>query len=113
MAILTERKVWKRPPAPKPAIDRINRLTPEEAENVRAALHVARALFGTLKGLARQMGVTRRALVRFSSGESKATAGLALRIARLVGVSVEDVLSGAYAKPHKCPTCGHPVPISD
>jgi hypothetical protein len=104
MAILREREVWKRPPRQRS--HRVDWLSPDETANVRKAVEILRAKHGDLKRLARAMGVSYQALIRAMGDGSKPGAGVALRAAKLAGVPVEDVLSGAYAKGWVCPTCG-------
>jgi transcriptional regulator with XRE-family HTH domain len=104
MAILRERRVWKR--APRPRGDRIDALTPEQRANVRRTMDILRTKHGDWKRVARVMGVSSQALMRALSGTGKPGAGVAVRAARLAGVTVEDVIGGAYAKAWVCPTCG-------
>jgi DNA-binding XRE family transcriptional regulator len=103
MPILKSRKVWKKTPAPT---RHVNRLSPDEVANVMAAMRVLRGRHGTWVEVARAMGLSKRTVVRFASGEAAPTAGMAIRVARLAGVSIDDVLSGEFAKPRMCPTCG-------
>ena len=35
------------------------------------------------------------------------TASMAIRVARLADVAIEDVLDGTYPPGHVCPRCGH------
>jgi hypothetical protein len=104
MVILREREVWKR--APRPRGDKIETLPPDQRANVRKALDILRAKHGDWKRVARALGVSHKSLHRHLRLHDKPGAGLALRVAALVGVPVEDVLSGAYAKGWVCPTCG-------
>lgn len=75
----------------------MNALTPAEQENVRAALAVLRRQY-TLKELAQAMGIPHRSLTHMVATGRKPTAGVALRVARVAGVSVEDVLSEQFVK---------------
>jgi transcriptional regulator with XRE-family HTH domain len=52
------------------------------------------------------MGLSKHTVTRFASGEAAPTAGMAIKVARLAKVSVDDVLTGEFAKPRVCPTCG-------
>src|SRR5690349_16195334 len=104
MAILRERQVWKRPPRERG--DRIDALTSELRANVRRTMDILRTKHGDWKRVARVMGVSYQALMRALTGTGKPGAGVAVRAARLAGVTVEDVLSGAFAKIWVCPTCG-------
>jgi transcriptional regulator with XRE-family HTH domain len=108
MAILLERKVWRKERQAKPT-ERLNRLTPDEGENVLAALRVLRARRGSWAVVAKAMGVTKRQLSAYRN-ELRPTVALAVRVARLAGVGVEDVLSGAFAKPRLCSSCGQLLP---
>ncbi len=77
-------------------------MTPEEQTNVRAALRFLRARFGGWLALARTLGVSRSTAKRADPGPV-----LAFRVARLAGVGVDAVLSGAFPSPGTCPNCGH------
>jgi transcriptional regulator with XRE-family HTH domain len=110
MAILLERKVWKRE-RQATSTERLNRLTTDDGENVLAALRVLRARRGSWALVAKAMGVTKRQLSAYRTGELQPSAGLAVRVARLAGVSVDEVLSGAFAAPRKCPECGQMLPV--
>lgn len=50
-----------------------------------------------------------KTLVNVSQGQAVG-AGLTLRLARLVSVPVDDLLSGRYPAPGACPYCGHTSP---
>jgi hypothetical protein len=73
---------------------------------VRAAMKVLAIRFGSIAGVARAMGTTRRTLEHMLGRVGKPTAGLAVHAARLAGVPVDDVLSGAFPRPGTCPMCG-------
>ena len=77
-------------------------MTPEEQTNVRAALRFLRARFGGWLVLARTLGVSKSTAKRPNPGPV-----LAFRVARLAGVGVDAVLSGAFPAPGTCPNCGH------
>jgi hypothetical protein len=109
MAILTKREVWKQEPRPRGTRyrHRLDGLTIEEEENVRIALRVLRVRLGSWGAVARAMNRRMKAIknMTHSSGR-RPTAGLAPHVARLAGVSMEDVLSGRFPKPGGCPMCG-------
>jgi hypothetical protein len=105
MGILRERKVWKKPTEAR-GTRRLDRLSPEQVANVRAAMKVLAIRFGSVAGVARAMGTTRRTLEHMLGRAGKPSAGLAVHAARLAGVPVEDVLTGAFPKPGACPMCG-------
>jgi hypothetical protein len=82
-------------------------LTPDEARHLRAALHNLRRGAGTWPVLALMLDVSAPALVAAANRPGKGSPGLALRAAKLAGISVEALLSGALNAAGRCPTCGH------
>ena len=107
MAILRERQVWKKPKQqtkPRPHFEKMNTLSPEQAANVRVALKVLKIRHGTLVKVAELMRVTFGSLTRTLSVEPNA--GLAMRVAQVAGVTVDDVLSGNFPAEGSCPYCG-------
>lgn len=75
-------------------------LTAKEQANVKTAIAFLRAKAG-VKPIAKAL--------RFSRATLQRAAGpmLAFRVARLAGVSVDDLLTGKYPPPGVCPHCGH------
>jgi hypothetical protein len=76
-------------------------LTAKEAANVRAAAHFLRARMGGWRNVAKALRVD------LSTAKSAPTPILAFRLARLVGVGVDDVLAGKYPPAGTCAHCGH------
>lgn len=111
MAILRMKETWKRAPAVRRKGERLDQLDDAERANVGAAMRVLKAKRGNWKALARALRVSIMIMNRLAQGHTKPTAGLALRLAKLAGVPVEDVLSGKYAKAEVCPHCGQVVPL--
>jgi DNA-binding XRE family transcriptional regulator len=107
MAILTAKKVWKlqRARPPKTTM-RPCELTLAEQHNVRATVLKLRNQYSSWKALAAALGVNRITLVRAQPGKQAPTVGLALRVARLAGVTVDGVLGGVSARRGRCSTCG-------
>ena len=103
MAILTEKKVWKRKSTKKP---RGGVLTPEECANVRRALRFLRVRFGNTVTLAEKMGFMKGTIINATGKQCIATAALALSAARLAGVRVDDILAGEWPPEGACPHCG-------
>jgi DNA-binding XRE family transcriptional regulator len=68
-------------------------LTLSEQHNVRAMVLRLRGQYSSWKALAAALGVNRVTLVRAQPGKQAPTVGLALRVARLVGATVDSVLS--------------------
>jgi hypothetical protein len=76
-------------------------LTPAEQANVRAAARFLRARMGCWANVAKALRVDKKT-VRLAASPTTA-----FRIARLAGVGVDAVLTGAYPPPGACPHCGN------
>jgi hypothetical protein len=112
MRVLTEQRTWRKPKG-SVATRYTPDLTGDEHGNVRRALHVLRRRYGSWEALASALSTKYKTLTKAGSKASKPSVGLALRAARLVGVPLEDVLSGRWPKAGACPMCGRaeqPVP---
>ena len=82
-------------------------LTTEEQTNVRTALKFLRLRSGGgWEPLAKTLGFKSITLSHVAGGRT-ASASLAVRVARLAGVPVDDVLAGRYPGEGTCPYCGH------
>jgi hypothetical protein len=104
LGILKERVSWRKPrPSNQPR--RSTDLTPEEQDNVRAALRFLAKRHGDMTQLAKAMGAHRETVQRPVRG-GVVTAGIALRAARIAGVPLEDVLVGRFPAAGACPHCG-------
>jgi hypothetical protein len=104
--ILTER-VERRRPRPANETRRSHDLTPEEQTNVRAALRFLRTRLGSTSKLAAALRANIGTLRAVCLPHGRApSAAVAIRAARVAGVSVEDVLSGAWPPARACPHCG-------
>lgn len=104
MAILRERTVWRKT-RPANETRRSTDLTPAEQENVRVALRFLAKRYGDYTKLAAAIGAHRETVQRPARNARTVTAGLALRLARVAGVPLEDVLSGAWPTAGACPHC--------
>lgn len=104
MAILREKKVWKRVKEP-----RARRwgfaLTRQEREHVRRALALLCARH-TVQGVAAAWDVSPRTVMRYC--KRSPSPGLALVVAKLAEMSVEALLAGEMV-PGPCPMCGRSV----
>ena len=76
-------------------------LTAKEQANVRAAIRFLHARTGRWDVLAKSLRSHKRTL------RIPASASMAVRVARLAGVGVDDVLAGRFPAPGTCPHCGH------
>lgn len=81
-------------------------LTKAEEENVLAAIHFLKVRLGTWKMLALALR-TKRVTIRKVRGGKRVKLTLAKRVARLAGISVDDLKSGYLVPPETCPHCGY------
>jgi hypothetical protein len=79
-------------------------LTTKEEAACRTALGYLKAQLGTWESLGRALHAKPLVLGRVARGRP-VSASLAIRIARVAGVGVDDLLGGKY--PPTCPYCGH------
>lgn len=108
MTILRERQVWRAKPikqGKRPGA-RIDRLTPEQEDNVRAWLRVLRTRLGTWGRVGDELRISIKTVERVLAGTRRPTAGWLPRVAGVAGVRVDDVLSAPFPKPGSCPMCG-------
>jgi len=104
MTILTKRSEW-RVVRPSNETRRSTDLTPEEQANMRRALLFLRARYGSWAKLATALRAKHHTVERAGGYGRPVGAGLAVRAARLAGVPLDDLLSGAWPGT-RCPTCG-------
>jgi hypothetical protein len=77
-----------------------------EQSNVRATLNFLRGPMGGFVAVAKALRFDYRTVVRSATGRRDVTASMALRVARLLDASVDELLAGRY-RPGACPKCGH------
>lgn len=87
-------------------------LSREEQARIRTALKFLRIRFEGWEPLAKALRFRRDSLSVVAHGGA-VTASLTFRVARLVGVGVDDLLTGKYPHPDACPHCGHVKEASD
>jgi len=75
-------------------------LTRDEVAHVRTAARFLRARMGGWRNVAKALRLST------ASAKGGASPTIAMRIARLVGVGVDDVLAGRFPDPSVCPHCG-------
>ncbi len=82
-------------------------LTENEQKHVRTALlYLRRQMFGRAS-VGRALGYQYDTVEKVANGRGRApTASMAFRVARLVGVTVDDLIGGRF-QPGACPKCGH------
>jgi hypothetical protein len=84
-----------------------NDLTLEEQDNVRPAIWAMRTQFGTWLSLSKVLRYDERTVRDAAKGQVTITASMAFRVARLVGVGIDDLLAGKWPEPGTCPKCGY------
>jgi len=80
-------------------------LTKGEQEHVRRALRFLRFRAGGWKPMAAALGFKKKTLTNVSEGDG-VSANLTFRLARMAGVTVDDLISGKFPAPGACPHCG-------
>lgn len=107
MTILRERIVWRAPTKRRAhSRERLDRLTPGQEANVIRAMRALHGRLGTWVKVARALQVSIKTVEKVLAGKDRTTPGWALRIAQIAGVTVDDVLTGAFPKAGACPACG-------
>jgi hypothetical protein len=82
-------------------------LTADERRHLRTSLHNLRRAFGSWSCLAEVIGVQPNALLSAARARNpQGSPAMALRAARVGGMSVEAVLSGALSSAGRCEACG-------
>lgn len=105
MPILQAKQVWKRETKPSTRMGK-DRLTPDEQANLRRAMDVLRIRYRSWVKVAVALKTDRTTVTRVLHIRRWATPAFALRVARLLGVPLGDVLSGDWPKAGECPMCG-------
>jgi hypothetical protein len=101
MAKPGERIHWKREKPPR-QWTRPGELTPTENANVMDALWLVHAEHRPWSRVAMLLGVNYRYLRRITDGYQVPGPGMAIRVARLAGLSTDDVLAGDFDGPLGC-----------
>ena len=105
MGILYERKSWSKSRPPN-TTQRSTDLTVEQQANAKATLRFLATRHGSARQLAEAMGAKVRTVRAALEVRGRVSAGLAVRVAKVAGVPLEDVLGGAWPPPGACPHCG-------
>lgn len=86
----------------------MNDLTAKEQKAVRTALRFLRLRVGAWKPLAKTLRYEMDSIQKVATGKKTVTPALALRVARLAGVPMDELLAGRWLSARVCPHCGHP-----
>lgn len=82
-------------------------LTEQEQQYVRTALLFLRRRMMGWAPIAKVLGYQYDTIEKIANARGRApTGGMAFRVARLVGVPVDDLVSGRFI-PGACPKCGY------
>lgn len=84
----------------------------KEQNHVRTALRYLHRRAGTSAAVADGLRSATPTLEQVLSGRRPVSAGLALRVARLLNAPMDDLLSGQFL-PGACPKCGHVPDFAD
>lgn len=87
-------------------------LTLTEQKHVRTAMRYLRRKMGTRAALAEALHFAYKTVQHVMDGTSGVSASMALRVARLAEVPMDDLLAGRYV-PGACPRCGYMPDFSD
>jgi hypothetical protein len=87
-------------------------LDEKEQGHVRTALRYLRRRAGGWTPVADALGYKYDSVEKVARGGRAVTAGMALRVARLLGAGVDDLLGGRFL-PGACPRCGHMPDFAD
>jgi len=83
-------------------------LTAKEQKAVRTALRFLRLRVGAWGPLAKALRYEWDSIQKVATGKRAVTPALALRVARLAGVPMDELLAGQWLYLRVCPHCGHP-----
>jgi len=87
-------------------------LDQKEQTHVRAALRFLQRRLGRWSAVSDAIGFSPKTIDGVVFSGKSVSASMALRVARLLGVMVDDLLVGKFLPPGACPNCGH-VPTAD
>ena len=73
---------------------------------MRAAMRFLMIRAGGWKTLAIALGFSRHTVAHVKKGEKGVSPRMALRVARVAGVGVDDVITGRFPPTGACPHCG-------
>jgi hypothetical protein len=80
--------------------------TDQEQANARAAMRFLMIRAGGWKILAVALGFSKHTMRHVKKAEKNVSPRMALRVARVAGVGVDDVIAGRFPIVGACPHCG-------
>lgn len=75
---------------------------------MRTALRFLRVRAGAWGPVAKALKIEEDSVSKVACERRAVTASLALRVARFVGIPLDDLLAGTWLSPRVCRHCGHP-----
>lgn len=84
-------------------------LSHDEQRNVLTCLHSLRARLGNWFTVERAVPISHSQRVEITEGRSEVSTTIAFRIAKLLEVSLHDVLAGTAVPKNTCPHCGKEI----
>jgi hypothetical protein len=82
-------------------------LTSQEQAHVRAALQFLRERCGGWAPVAKMLGLKDTSVANVANGQKVVSASVAVRVARMASVGVDELFAGKFPAPGTCPRCGH------
>ena len=80
--------------------------TAAEADHVRNALRFLRLRCGNWAAVGKALGYKETSIIDAVNGRVQPSASMAIRIAKLAKVPIDDVINGRYPEAGTCPMCG-------
>lgn len=90
----------------------VSDLTADEQKHVRVAIVFLHQRARNWDALARALKIQPDTIYNIVKRRRSATASMAYRVARLLGSSIDDLISGRAVPADTCPSCGY-VPSTD
>ncbi len=87
----------------------MNDETTREQKAVRTALRFLRLRVGAWGPLAKALRYEWDSIQKVATGRRTVTPALALRVARVAGIGMDELLAGQWLSPRVCPHCGAPA----
>lgn len=88
-------------------------LSLDEQQNVLALLRALRSRFGNWISVERAVPISHSQRVEVTAGRAEVSTAIAFRMAKLLDVSLYDVLKGTALPPNMCPHCGGVLPRAE
>jgi len=82
-------------------------LSLEQQEHVINALYFLRVKFESWRPIAKLLHFEEASLADVRAKRRSVSANLAFRLAKLLGIGVDDLLTGKWPEPGMCPRCGY------